>query len=215
MTTHNFQWLQATREHDVRTANALGEHLENLLQAYSVSLDGKSSGVPEELLQLAGPISSESVNLNLPGPADAAAHADSDTACSTDEDDARPSSSRERRTHVDSSAAVIDTGQEHLSCVRLWNLAMQRYDVLQGLQRELEDAVNRSDDEKVVEKLQEEAQILADAIFALRRLGSDEARRKLDEYEAYVNGVAPGLGVGWFLVSSGACGCPSSVFADN
>ena len=99
---------------------------------------------------------------------------------------------------MDSSAAVLDTGLEDISFLRLWNEAIRKYHVLQELEEMYERAEQEGNDDARTQALKEEAVALAQAVHALKKLGNNEARRKLEEYQAFLDGSAtPTLLVGY------------------
>ena len=111
--TNNWQWLEATRDQVVLAAASLGERMEKVLAAYACSLGGARRGVPRELLEAATRISEESVPAHLPGPADATAEAAAEVETDT-------------AAAGDSSAAILDTGREDVSSLRLCNEAIRK-----------------------------------------------------------------------------------------
>ena len=175
--TNNWQWLEATRGQAVLGVASLGDRLEDVLAAYARSLGGARRGVPRELLEAATRISEESVPTHLPGPADATAGAAAEA-----ETDATAA--------ADSSAAVLDTGREDVSFLRLWNEAIRKYHVLQELEDTYERASREHDDAARAQAQRDEALALAEAVHALRCLGATEARKRLEAYQAFLDGVS-------------------------
>ena len=160
----------------VLAAASLGERMEKVLAAYACSLGGARRGVPRELLEAATRISEESVPAHLPGPADATAEAAAEV-----ETDAAAAG--------DSSAAILDTGREDVSFLRLWNEAIRKYHVLQELEHAYERASWEHDDAAQAQLQRDEALALAEAVHALRRLGEGEARKRLVAYQAFLDGA--------------------------
>ena len=74
--THCYQWLKATETHEVFSMDRLGGELEGILEAYRQSLQGKTSGVPRGMVEVASSIASERIVLQHQGPADAVASPD-------------------------------------------------------------------------------------------------------------------------------------------
>ena len=133
--------------------------------------------MPRELLEAATRISEESVPTHLPGPADATAGAAADA-----ETDATAA--------ADSSAAVLDTGREDVSFLRLWNEAIRKYHVLQELEDMYERASREHGDAVRAQAQRDEALALAEAVQALRCLGASEARKRLEAYQAFLDGAS-------------------------
>ena len=77
--THCYQWLEATKDHELFGFNQLGSELEHLLDAYRQSFHGKACGVPNTLSDFATQIASEQVSVQHRGPADV-----DDSSCSTE-----------------------------------------------------------------------------------------------------------------------------------
>ena len=183
--THNWQWLEATKDHDILGLTSLGEYFEQLLQTYQVSLDGGEHGVPNHIFTVATRMHSEKIHLTYPGPAQAIADSESDDGVTP-----RPKSAESNRgaSHgpPDASAAILDTGLHDLSPLRLWDLAMQKYEVLQQLESQYNRASEAGDNDLKMEAIRGEALALADAVHALRALRSNEARQKLDEYYTFL-----------------------------
>ena len=61
--THNWQWIEATKDHEILTIASLGQELEAVLEAYQGDLNGASSGVPQSLVRAATGISPDSVSV--------------------------------------------------------------------------------------------------------------------------------------------------------
>ena len=126
---------------EVLSLHALGARLESVLDAYQESLGGKSSGVPRELLAAATPMVGELRTLHLPGPADAVAeHSSEDEARTCEQVAPETSTATSAAQNLDHSCAIIDSNMQEVTPLRLWNMAMQKYEVLQGLQEQHEQA---------------------------------------------------------------------------
>ena len=124
---------------EVFSLHALGAQLEGVLDSYRESLGGTTSGVPRELLAAATPVMADQSTLHLPGPADAVAECSSEDEPQAPQQ-AAPSGSTEKATaqRLDHSCAIVDSGMQDMTPLRLWNMAMQKYEVLQGLQEQHE-----------------------------------------------------------------------------
>ena len=71
LVTHNWCWLEATKGQGHLLLHALGPVLEDVLDKYRRSLQGKTAGVPRELVQTATELTEKRMaGINL-GPADA------------------------------------------------------------------------------------------------------------------------------------------------
>ena len=70
-----------------------------------------------------------------------------------------------------------------MSPLRLWDLALRKYRVLQRLEQQYNDAQITQD-----AKLQAEAEAFAQAVHALRKLQTAEAAKKLEEYQRWADG---------------------------
>ena len=120
---------------------ALGARLESVLDAYRESLGGNSSGVPRELLAAATPMVGDLRTLHLPGPADAVAeHSSEDEARTCEQVAPSISTAKSAAQELDHSCAIIDSAMQEVTPLRLWNMAMQKYEVQQGLQEQHEQA---------------------------------------------------------------------------
>lgn len=198
-TTHCWEWLVATKDQHVLNDDSLGKQLERRLSEYQASLGGASSGVPSEIVSAATSIDPQYTSVNLPGPADAVANS-SDSDCFDVKPDAAtkegaPSDKRIKRggsarvNTLDSSAAVLDSGLDEMSPIALWNRAMEKYGILQGLGRA---HANAPDD--TAEKA--ELQALAEAVQALKALEAAETQEKLKEFCAQYDGDRAVLRIG-------------------
>ena len=186
--THNWQWLEMTRGHDIVSSDNLGEHFESLLEAYRESVGGADTGIPRELFARADPLSEDLIDVHYDGPADATAGADSESdspGCPGTLDAAGPSEKKQTAKACDSSSAILDTGLDVQSPLRLWNLAMDRYRVLQKLEDQWENADSGHARDEVV---RQETMALRDAVVALHKLRAAEATRKLEEYRQWLEG---------------------------
>ena len=90
---------------------------------------------------------------------------------------------------VDSSAAVLNTGFDDTSLLRLWNAAIHKYGVLEELQHIHQNADAERDDAASAQAIRDETVALAEAVYALQRLGSSEARKRLETYQAFLDGT--------------------------
>ena len=144
--------------------------MEHVLAAYSVSLGGARRGVPREIRDTATGVSAENLPVHLSGPAEATAGA----IAPEEEVDAIAGAAvgEEAAGSMDSSAAVLDTGLEDISFLRLWNEAIRKYHVLQELEETYERAEQEGNDGARAQALKEEAFALAEAVHALQRLGN-------------------------------------------
>ena len=109
--THNWQWLELTRDQDMLGRDSLGTHFESLLAAYGEELDDGRSGVPRILRTWSTEVDGPRVPLHHEGPADAGGQGHGEGSDSSEDGavvDTRQS--RGRRRAADSSAAVLDTG---------------------------------------------------------------------------------------------------------
>ena len=89
--THCYQWLEATKQHELFAYDNLGNDLEKVLQAYRKSMHGAAQGVPQTLTQVATSLPSEKLVVQHRGPADN----DDD---SNDSSDSQRSDKNERQT---------------------------------------------------------------------------------------------------------------------
>ena len=183
---HNWQWIDATKTHDIATL------LDRLVNAYRSSMGGADRGVPGTLLRTATPVDAEDVAVHLPGPADAA------RAASSDSDGELPTAGREARCRtkadaparrtisVDSSAAIIGSGVDDVGPAQLLHVAMEKYGILQQCGAEYDRAM-KSDDSDALKRIAcEEAEAVAAAVHAIQKLSASEARKKLEEYHDFV-----------------------------
>ena len=69
-----------------------------------------------------------------------------------------------------------------MSPLRLWDLALRKYRVLQRLEQQYNDAQITQD-----AKLRAEAEVFAQAAHALRKLQTAEAAKKLEEYQRWAD----------------------------
>ena len=126
---------------EVLSLYALGTQLESVLEAYQESLGGNSEGVPRELLAAATPMVGELRSLHLPGPADAVAeHGFEDEGWTSEQLAPGSNTAKPAAQTLDHSCAIIDSAMQEVTPLRLWNMAMQKYEVLQGLQEQHEQA---------------------------------------------------------------------------
>ena len=191
--THCWQWMLATKKHDVLSLAYLGEEMEGLLQAYRASLNGSDRGVPRPLVETATEIFSEHVSVTLPGPVDAAEDSDGSGQDNSSERKEVPKSCRNSldvKRPIDSSVAIVDTGLQDLSPLRLWNSAMEKYQTLQQCESQYASASENCDDAAKAQALRDEAVAIAEAVHALKSLGSGAARKKLDEFHSFLDGDA-------------------------
>ena len=121
--------MEATADFDVVAHDDLGAHFEALLRAYRADLGGEEVGVPDTLRRVATPIGAEHACLQQQGPADTSAIASGDS----DDEEVKPAGTAKPlppRTH-DSSAAVINTSDDFMSPLQLWNVALKKYEIIQ------------------------------------------------------------------------------------
>ena len=193
--THCFQWIEATREHELFAFDRLGAQLEHVLEAYRQSLSGKTSGVPSTVTEVATTIASDKLTLQQQGPADADAGNTSGSGSSDEsENENKPSASsikktkRMRQPH-DSSIAVVSSGHDEMDALSLWSKAMSKYDVLTQLKEQHDNAHLVSDDGAKQAAEREEYHCLAEAVHALQALASSETRKALSRFREYMEGI--------------------------
>ena len=111
--THNWQWLELTKDQEMLGRDSLGAHFEELLEEYGKQLDDGRSGVPRILRTWSTEVDAPRVPLHHEGPADAGGQ-DHGEGSESSEDGAVVDTrqSRGRRRAADSSAAVLDTSAQ-------------------------------------------------------------------------------------------------------
>ena len=198
--THCYQWIEATKSHELLAFDQLGDELEYVLRAYRQSLDGQSAGVPQTLLEVATQIASDKLTVQHVGPVDAG----HETSGDDDSDGSHDSQARcqdkrnyeRNHAHMDSSMVVASTGLEEAGPLSLWAKAMDKYDVLRQLKEQYDAAEKNSDDGAMQAAAREEAHCLAEAVHALRSLASSETRKQLNAFREHVDGQRTVLRVG-------------------
>ena len=184
--THCWEWMEATKDMELHSHDALGVHFESLLEAYRKNLGGDEEAVPGVLRAVATPMSKDHTRLQQEGPADAAEQSADETV---DDKMKLPTHVGARSSRFrDSSAAVINTSDDVLSPIALWNLAMKKYDVLQQCGEIIATAESRGDLGARDQARKEEAVAVAEAVQALGKLGRRETHDMLEEYEAHRQG---------------------------
>ena len=63
--SHNWQWLEATQEHDIKGMTNLGQELEAVLTAYRTDIGGLDHGVPRCLYRAATRTSEDAASVEL------------------------------------------------------------------------------------------------------------------------------------------------------
>ena len=171
LVTHCWPWLEATKNQGRILQDNLGPVLENVIDKYRTSLKGKAVGVPAELQVAATPLSSSRLaGVNL-GPADCVPqHNDG-------EEDHQEDGFCTQRAATDSSCAVIDEGEETLTPLQLWSVAMKKYKVLEECET-IFNSVSAEESEKA-QALRDEATAIGQAIQQLHGLASQEMRQQL------------------------------------
>ena len=195
--THCYQWIEATREHELFAFDRLGAQLEHVLEAYRQSLSGKTTGVPSTVTEIATPIAPDQLFLQQRGPADADAGntCGSGSSGGSESENSTPSSSvnkrkkkRIRQPH-DSSMAVASTGHDEMDTLSLWSRAMEKYAVLNQLKEQYDNAELVSDEGAKQAAVREETHCLGEAVHALRALASSETRKALSRFHEHMQGV--------------------------
>jgi hypothetical protein len=191
LTSHCWQWIEATKHQYVLGVERLGAQLEGRLEEYRLSLGGAMRGVPAEIMTAATKIDSKYASVHLPGPADAAVATSSSSGSDEEpgaaKEEAPPRDRRAgkqqftRMSAVDSSAAILDSGLEDLSPLRLWNIAMEKYSVLKECGR----AHAKAKDDAA---MRAELEAIAEAVWALKKLGASETQQKLEDFRQQQDG---------------------------
>ena len=181
LATNNWPWMVATKHSGIGfDPDALGSRLERVLAAYRNSIPDGVEGVPRELVDTATTIDAAHAPRMRAGPADAA---DSEAEGSGDEGKSA------RVAFVDASAAVVDTGFDTVTPLRLWSNAMKKYKVLEECAGIVESVDAQNDPDAVAQAQREEATAIGEAVQELSRLASRETRAKLAEFSAQVDGT--------------------------
>ena len=199
--THCYQWLEATKDHELFGFNQLGSELEKLLDAYRKSLHGKSCGVPDTLSDVATQITPTQVSVQHRGPADV-----EDSSCTTaDSDDARSDDGEKKSTEKrpcrfsqqpDSSMVVSSSGLDEIGPLSLWAKAIEKWNVLNQLKVQYDAAESMNDEGGKQAAVREEAYCLAEAVHALHGLASSETRKTLRQFHEQMQGSQVVLPVG-------------------
>ena len=143
--------MLATKSYCMRFVHDLGKTLEQVLRLYRVSIGDADEGVPQELRRAATRVSVERAPRKQAGPADAVVGSDDD---GDDDDDAAPDTpmpiggfsieasscqsclgdpaiNTTSKAWADCSSAVVDTGLEDMTPLKLWSMAMKQHQVLE------------------------------------------------------------------------------------
>ena len=167
--TNNWEWMVATRNELPKSFHNLGTVLEHLLAEYAASLSGGIAGVPQQLQKTATEVHHTGHDPE---------HLGIEATTS-----ANPTEFELTRPGFDSSAVSLDAGMEDNSPLGLWNAAISKYSVLTESENRLL-SLTGSDQLSSREELEKErVGALLEAIHALRRLGRDEVRQQLMEFE--------------------------------
>ena len=139
LVTHNWCWLEATKGQGHLLLHALGPVLEDVLDKYRRSLQGKTAGVPREVVQTATELTEKHLAGSNLGPADAvpAGFEAAFPGTETHEDGMNPHSdgmnaqegechspltASHARQELDTSCVVTDTGMDSLEPLQLYIL---------------------------------------------------------------------------------------------
>ena len=191
--THCYQWLDATKEHELFGFDQLGSELEHLLNAYRQSFAGETCGVPNTLTEIATGIKPDQISVQQHGPADVDEESEdreeSDEANSEDANENRDKTKAAKpiRCH-DSSMVVSSSGLDEIGPLSLWAKAMSKYEILNQLKEQYDTAALLSDEGAKQAAVREEAQCLAEAVHALRGLASSETQKILKQFHEHMQG---------------------------
>ena len=183
LSTNCWPWMEATKFSGVLGSSNLGDRLETLLRAYSVSLGGDSEGIPREIFRSAVAIPDSAATVQHAGPSDAVA-ADGD-----DEDDAGVVAA----PMPDECAAAIDGGVDDLGPLHLWDEIMRKYGVAQECAKAL-DRLDANEAPTERDRLERERLLAVEAaVDALARIKHRDVQAKLQAFHVAEAGRSPGV----------------------
>ena len=174
LSLNSWPFMEATRDHEPSEAGSLGQPLEDLLAAYSDSIDGAVSGVPREILAASTRISTESGALLSAGPADC--HAEAADEC------AQPDPVDDAGSVGTGCVGILDGGIDDISPVQIWDQIMKRYKVAQACEDSLRRLKTSSDPGQKQRLEAQQAQAVAEAVQGLSKLLHRETKDKLKEF---------------------------------
>ena len=174
-TTHNWEWMVATKDDYVPDRDHLGSRLEHLLQQYrNDGLHEQTHTTPNTLLQ--------------------------SCTVTAGEPDA-PSSEQQAGLADDTSAAYLDAGVEDTTPLGLWTAAMRKYDVLIQCENRLLHRHDAGTDLEANQRARSHA--LWEAVQALQKLSTEVAQQLRDfEQQRQEHGITLHLGKSNVLLDS-------------
>ena len=132
---NNWQFLEATKNHEAWNNELLPDPLEHLLASYQTSI-GKNTGVPTEILRAATVLSNERCSINQQGPADCVPDVAEDMAEGNEASELPDANPRTTNQSEEAQcAAVLHGGMDDVGPIQLWNAVMEKYKVAQVCER--------------------------------------------------------------------------------